>query len=189
MNNQLAQLQEPRRWRQQAYPIAVVAAIIRRQAGNDPAYLFIQRIHPPYAGQWALVGGKWDFGESLVEAITREVWEETGVGATYVALRECVNERLFPQTSADLGAHFIIFVCELEIAAAEPTEQDEGQLAWFTESQMDELFTRQEIAPTYYWIMKQYLKAPEEVPYIEVEIIARGTEMLASNVRRFSAVR
>jgi len=53
-------------------------------------------------GKWALVGGKWDFGETLSQATTREVQEETGVITDFVALREFVNERIFPHQSNEI---------------------------------------------------------------------------------------
>ena len=189
LNEPLAKLTASRRWGQQSYPLAAVAALIRRQAAGEPAYLLIRRIHIPYAGQWALVGGKWEFGESLAEAVTREVREETGVRGTFVALRGCVNERIFPQTPEDLGAHFLIFVCEVQLSRAEARQQSEGQVAWFTERQLDELQRCQEIAPTDYHILQQYLQDSQEVSYIEAEIVSSGAGMLAGDVRRFRLTR
>lgn len=41
-------------------------------------YLFLLRNTDKYAGTWGLVGGKIESGESIVEAMTREISEELG---------------------------------------------------------------------------------------------------------------
>jgi O-acetyl-ADP-ribose deacetylase (regulator of RNase III)/ADP-ribose pyrophosphatase YjhB (NUDIX family) len=54
-------------------PFVTVDAIIE----NDDGIVLIQRSNPPFG--WALPGGFVDYGESLEEAIKREVKEETGL--------------------------------------------------------------------------------------------------------------
>ena len=79
----LLDLPPERRWRRQNYPAPIVVALIRRQfrrpeaASLSPPLFAYQAQGQPYNGQWALVGGKWDFGETLSAAILREVKEET----------------------------------------------------------------------------------------------------------------
>ncbi len=75
--------------------------------------LLIQRAGEPYAGQWALVGGKWDFGETLAEAVVREVQEETGLITQFVALRGVISERVAPAEPGALAAHFLLLLCDL----------------------------------------------------------------------------
>jgi len=63
-----------RRWHEQVYPAPIVVALIRRElrqrdsAEIEPHYLLIKRKSRPYDGHWALVGGKWDFGEAEMRA-------------------------------------------------------------------------------------------------------------------------
>lgn len=92
----------------------------------------IKRIKEPYIGKWALVGGKWDFGESLSEAICGEVYEETGLRTGFTSLRGVINERMHPKSQTDGGGHFLLFVCELAVCAGEATEHAEGKVAWFS---------------------------------------------------------
>ena len=110
-----------KRWHNQIQPAPIVVAIIRQPASSpavDDKFLLIQRNSQPYAGRWALVGGKWDFGETLDRAITREVWEETGLETTYSGLKGLVSERLVPNNGQEGSpAHFLIFVCLLEPGA------------------------------------------------------------------------
>jgi len=41
--------------------------------------LLVKRRNAPYAGRWSLPGGRGEPGESLAEAVHREVLEETGI--------------------------------------------------------------------------------------------------------------
>ena len=52
-----------------------VGAIVRR--GDD--LLLIRRGHEPAAGEWSVPGGRVEPGEMLMEAVTRELHEETGL--------------------------------------------------------------------------------------------------------------
>ena len=56
-------------------PEVCVGAVVR----CGPTILLIQRANPPQAGRWSLPGGRVEIGETLVDAICREVLEETGV--------------------------------------------------------------------------------------------------------------
>jgi len=46
---------------------------------NDDAILLVKRRNPPHQHQWAIPGGKVNYGESLKNAVKREILEETGV--------------------------------------------------------------------------------------------------------------
>ncbi len=56
--------------------IPCVGAIIRDAAGR---LLLIKRGHDPEAGRWSLPGGRVEPGESDVQALVREMREETGL--------------------------------------------------------------------------------------------------------------
>lgn len=46
---------------------------------EDDALLLIRRGHGPAAGEWSVPGGRVEPGETLAEAVLRELEEETGV--------------------------------------------------------------------------------------------------------------
>jgi len=54
--------------------VAAVSAVVTDAAGR---YLLVRRSHEPEAGRWALPGGRVEPGETLVDAVIREVLEET----------------------------------------------------------------------------------------------------------------
>ena len=59
----------------QERPILAVGAIVVR----DGSLLLVRRGRDPGRGLWSLPGGRVEAGESLSEAVRREVKEETGV--------------------------------------------------------------------------------------------------------------
>jgi ADP-ribose pyrophosphatase YjhB (NUDIX family) len=179
MFESLPSLPPTRRWREQAYPVASVLALIRRDGtseGDEPAsrYLLIQRQTEPYIGKWALVGGRWEFGEALATAITREVKEETELDTTFVALRGMVNERIAPSGSREDGAHFLLFVCEVSAPSGTAREQSEGPVAWFSPEELRELNRRQQIISTDYTILQWFTQQGSPLSFIEAEVVVKG---------------
>src|SRR5439155_7683590 len=48
---------------------------------DDDRLLLIRRGHGPAAGEWSVPGGRVETGETLAEAVVRELAEETGIEA------------------------------------------------------------------------------------------------------------
>lgn len=63
--------------------------------------LLVRRAAPPAAGEWSVPGGRVDPGETLAEAVVRELEEETGLEGVCGELVGWV-ERIGP------GHHFVI---------------------------------------------------------------------------------
>jgi ADP-ribose pyrophosphatase YjhB (NUDIX family) len=79
-------------------PIVAVAAIVFDDAGR---VLLVERGRAPGAGLWTVPGGKVETGETLAQAATREVLEETGL-VVEVGPLVCVVERISE------GYHYVI---------------------------------------------------------------------------------
>lgn len=58
--------------------VRCVGAVIKREG----ALLLVQRGRPPSTGLWTIPGGRVEPGESDAAAVTREVFEETGLIVT-----------------------------------------------------------------------------------------------------------
>lgn len=68
---------------------------------HDGALLLVRRGHGPAAGEWSVPGGRVERGETLAEAVVREVAEETGL--------ECVCGELMGWVEVvDDEHHFVI---------------------------------------------------------------------------------
>ncbi|MEM2534555.1 MAG: NUDIX hydrolase, partial [Candidatus Nezhaarchaeales archaeon] len=57
-------------------PLVTVDGVVVRSVGS---IVLVRRRRPPYEGYWALPGGFVEYGETVEEAVKREVEEETGL--------------------------------------------------------------------------------------------------------------
>ena len=175
MGDDLAKIPIENRWRNQELPAAIVISIIRRLESSAPsdhesAFLLIKRLDGPYRDYWALVGGKWDFGESLSKAALREIEEETGLDGTFVSLLGIVNERARIESGEDLGgAHFLLFVCMVDSMNGEAEEREEGAVAWFSREDIEQLNDSDEIIPSDYAMLSHFM-GETALPYVEAEM-------------------
>jgi ADP-ribose pyrophosphatase YjhB (NUDIX family) len=184
----LTDLPLARRWQEQLHPMPSVIAIVSRATNDGASYLLIKRRKEPYIGKWALVGGKWDFGESLAAAVIREVKEETGLTTLFSGLRGVVNYRLMPRAEADRGAHFSLFLCEVHASEGEACEQREGTVAWFSTIELGELNTAGQIVPTDFLILDRYRRPTRLISYFEAEVVAAREGADSIEVVRFEAL-
>jgi len=82
--------------------LAVSAAIFR-----EGKVLLVCRAHAPAKGLWTLPGGRVEVGETLVDAVKREVSEETALTIDVVGLAG-YRESILPEAVGDRGRHFVI---------------------------------------------------------------------------------
>jgi mutator protein MutT len=81
---------------------------------NDGCVLLVKRGHEPLKGEWSLPGGAVDAGETLHDAVVREVLEETGLHVNVIQLVEIV-ERITRDDESRVQYHFVIadYLCGL----------------------------------------------------------------------------
>jgi 8-oxo-dGTP diphosphatase len=82
--------------------LAVSAAIFRAHE-----VLVVRRAGAPAKGLWTLPGGRVEVGEALVEAVHREVMEETALKVDVIGLAG-YREIILPEAVGERGRHFVI---------------------------------------------------------------------------------
>ena len=113
---------------------ASVSGICTRKNGD---VLLLKRMHPPRQGSWTLPGGFVEPGESGVEALVREVHEETGLIVT-----ESVAHSAFPNTYTYNGVTYatfdMVYVCQVAGAPMlDGTEVDAHR--WFSPTELPDV--------------------------------------------------
>ena len=121
--------------KERTYPatpiLAVSAAIIR-----GGKVLIVRRARPPAGGLYTLPGGGVEVGETLIEAVVREVREETALAIEPVALagyREAITRDGYGR----IERHFVILPFAARWIAGEPMLNDElSEAMWLDPSEI-----------------------------------------------------
>jgi mutator protein MutT len=82
--------------------VGVGAVIVDRER-----VVLVKRAHEPLKGEWSLPGGAVEVGETLAEAIVREVREETGLEVKVGPIVE-VLDRVHRGTDGRVEYHFVL---------------------------------------------------------------------------------
>ena len=69
--------------------------------------LIVKRKYDPLAGQWSLPGGGVELGETLEDAVVREMREETGLDIEVGPVIE-VFDRITRDSNGDVRYHFVL---------------------------------------------------------------------------------
>ena len=90
-------------------PVVGVGAVIFR--GEE--VLLVRRGQEPAKGVWSLPGGLVELGETLEEAVVREVREETGLAVQVLGLT-AVLDRIYHDGQGRIPYHYVLidFVCD-----------------------------------------------------------------------------
>jgi len=106
-----------------------VAAVIWNKDGE---VLLIRRRKAPRKGEWSLPGGKVEFGESLVEAVMREVLEETGLRVEILGLIDVV-ESIREVSAGSPDGHFVLVDFGAKVISGTASAgSDAADAKWFS---------------------------------------------------------
>jgi len=110
-------------------PVVAVGAVVLKQG----ALLMVQRGREPAKGQWSLPGGRVEHGEYLVDAVAREVKEETGIDIEVVELAGIFEVPGDP--------HFVVldYVATAAEGAHPRPGEDAAQARWVPLDEISEL--------------------------------------------------
>jgi 8-oxo-dGTP diphosphatase len=116
--------------------LAVSAAIIR-----GDRLLIVRRARPPADGVFTLPGGVVEVGETLTEAITREVMEETGLTIEPVGLAG-FREAIGRDGDDRVERHFVILCFAAHWTGGEPVLNEElSEAHWLRPDELSGLTT------------------------------------------------
>lgn len=107
-------------------PVVGVGGVVIR----DGAVLLVQRAAEPLAGRWSLPGGVVELGETLEEAVVRELREETGLTVRVLELVEAF-ERITRDDKGRARYHYVLldYLCQLVSGRAQ-AGSDVQAVAW-----------------------------------------------------------
>ncbi|MFN8472104.1 MAG: NUDIX hydrolase [Anaerolineae bacterium] len=108
--------------------------------------LLIQRGHAPNKGLWTVPGGRVEWGETVREAVVREVREETGLSVELGPLVVIVDRMSEPD--AENAYHFIIldFLARL-VGGALQAGDDAAAARWVTPGEWQAMPTTEGLGP------------------------------------------
>jgi 8-oxo-dGTP diphosphatase len=134
-------MSDPRLYPERPY-LAVSAAIIR-----DGHVLVARRAKGASTGLYTLPGGVVEVGETLHQAVVREIAEETGISIEPVALAG-QREFITRDESGRVSRHFVILCFAARWLACEGTPQIEelSELRWSRPAELGSLETTEGLA-------------------------------------------
>lgn len=98
--------------------------------------LLVKRGKQPSIGEWSIPGGLVELGETLHEAVVREVHEETGLLVEPLMLLK-LFERIIPDETGRILYHYILadYLCRV-ISGKKKAGSDALDCVWISESEL-----------------------------------------------------
>jgi ADP-ribose pyrophosphatase YjhB (NUDIX family) len=102
-------------------PLVGVGAVVV----DEGRVLLVRRGREPLKGHWSLPGGMLELGESLIDGVVREIWEETGLIVEPLELIELLDR--IHRNGERVRYHYVIadYLCRVvggELKAASDAE-------------------------------------------------------------------
>jgi ADP-ribose pyrophosphatase YjhB (NUDIX family) len=95
-------------------------------------FLLIQRGRPPFQGYWSLPGGGVELGETIAQALVREVREETGLAVEpgrFLGYADAINH----DAAGRVQFHYLIMHFEVQLIGGElQVGDDAADARWVT---------------------------------------------------------
>ena len=109
------------------HPVVAVGAVVV----DHDRLLLVRRGRGPAQGLWSIPGGKVELGETLAEAVTRELREETGLEGlcgSFIGFAEL----LFEDADGDLVDHHVALDFDVTVIGDEPpvAGDDAAEVRW-----------------------------------------------------------
>ena len=116
-------------------PLVGVGAVVI----NEDRVLLIKRGHEPLLGEWSIPGGAMELGETIREAVLREVVEEAGITVETSELLD-VFDRVVRDADGKVQYHYVLidFLCR-HISGDPLAAGDAADARWFTRADVAKL--------------------------------------------------
>lgn len=109
------------------FPLLGVSAAIWR----DDKVLLVKRGKQPLKDYWSLPGGLVHTGEQLENAVIREVFEETGVTASFAGIAD-TTEIIHPDDQGIIAHHYVILAFAARWVSGEAVAGDDAAAVRWT---------------------------------------------------------
>ncbi len=116
-------------------PLIGVGAVIWNRRGE---IVLIRRAKPPRLDEWSIPGGHLEWGESLKDAVTREVLEETGLSIDIVGLIDVVDSLSRNETGAVVRHYVLIDFAARTVSGNLRAGSDAAEARWVPYAQLGE---------------------------------------------------
>lgn len=130
------------------FPLPSCHALIR----DGERFLLIQRGRPPFQGFWSLPGGGIELGETVEEALKREVREETGLE---IGIRRFLGyaDAIDYDEAGRVRYHYVILYAEAEVRGGALAAADDAAAArWVTAADIAGMRVTDAVERTLAWV-------------------------------------
>ena len=107
-------------------PIASVAGVVISSKG----ILLMKRKKPPYEGQWNIISGVIEIGETQEQAIIREVMEETGLECRVIQFLD-TSDLIIRDAEGKVEYQYLVNVYLLVVQGKSTSHDAAIELQWF----------------------------------------------------------
>ncbi len=115
-------------------PLVGVGAVII----ENGKILLVKRANEPNKGKWSVPGGLVRTGESLVEALKRELKEELNVDAEVFDVA-CVTDEIFYDEYKRVRYHYVVIDFFAKISGNPKAGSDAAEIRWIPMKEIDEI--------------------------------------------------
>ncbi|MCB0081831.1 MAG: NUDIX domain-containing protein [Caldilineaceae bacterium] len=124
-----------------AAPLVGVGVVVFNTEGE---VLLAQRGRPPRQGEWSLLGGLIDLGETLADAAVREVWEECAIAIEIGGLI-APFEPIVHDDAGRIEYHYVILdYWAKHVRGAAVAQDDADAVAWAAVTALEQFNLRRD---------------------------------------------